>query len=318
MGLLLVEAARLPFLTGSLLPVLLVWAWAWDRTGSAQVPLLVLTLLGVGLLHTGANLWNDYHDASGSDPLNRKVTPFSGGSRVIQDGRMGRGGILFYALCCLSAALACALVLVLTGRPWAIVIGGVGLALGLLYSAVAKGLMSRGLGEPAIFLAFGPVLTLGAAYVFTGELSLIGFWWGLPLGFLITAILWINQFPDLEADAAAGKRNLVVRMGTGQARLWYAGMMLAPYPSLWLLVSFFGVSPWAYLGLCSLPLALRAALGACRSHDSFENIVPVQAQTIITHAATGALILLGLLIALALGGDAGGVQPIPAGHGSLV
>ncbi len=319
---LLIEAARMPFLTGSLLPVLLVWAWSWRLGGQPQVPLLILTLLGVGLLHLGSNLWNDYFDAGGSDPLNSQVTPFSGGSRVIQDGRLSRGQMLFYAVCCLSAAMACGLVLVLTGRPWVLLVGGVGLGLGIFYSAGNWGLMSCGLGEAAIFLAFGPVLTWGAAYVFTGELSLTGFLWGLPLGFLITAILWINQFPDLEADAAANKRNLVVRLGTVRARFWYAMLMVAPYPSLLLLEAGLGVTPLIYLGLLSSPLALWASARAWRSHDSFEEIVPVQAQTILCHMLTGFLILTGLILALALyGSPAAGGAPlpaVPAGRGTVI
>jgi len=79
------QALRLPFLTGSLMPVAVAGALAYGETGTWQPVLLGLTFLGVAALHSGANLLNDYYDAFGSDPINAHVTPFSGGSRVIQD-----------------------------------------------------------------------------------------------------------------------------------------------------------------------------------------------------------------------------------------
>ena len=89
---LLAQAMRLPFLTGSLVPVLVVAAWWWGQ-GPMPWGLLLLTLAGVGCLQSGANLINDFYDAVGSDPLNRHATIFSGGSRVIQDGRMSRRAV---------------------------------------------------------------------------------------------------------------------------------------------------------------------------------------------------------------------------------
>lgn len=313
---LLVEAVRLPFLTGSLLPVLMVWAYCWQVYGKAQVGLLLLTLLGVGLLHLGSNLFNDYCDAKGSDPLNQKVTPFSGGSRVIQDGRMSSQAVLALAFCCFSGAIACALMLVLAGRPGVLLVGGAGLLIGLIYSWGPWALMSRGLGELCIFLAFGPVLTWGAGYVFTGQFTWLGFWWGLPLGWLITAILWINQFPDYDADKKAGKNNLVVRLGLARSRIWYVMLMMAPFLSLVLLVECLGITGWIYMGLHGLPLAIRASVLAWRRYDDFEGIVPVQRHTILTHMVTGGFIILGLLIHLALAGEGSGA--IPLGQGGLV
>ena len=83
-----IRAARLPFLTGSLMPValagaLVTWQGAWEGFFY-----FFLTALGVVGLHSGGNLINDYYDSFGSDPLNRYATPFSGGSRVIQNGEL--------------------------------------------------------------------------------------------------------------------------------------------------------------------------------------------------------------------------------------
>ncbi len=190
-------------------------------------------------LQLGANLINDYYDSLGSDPLNLHVTPFSGGSRVIQNREMSPGQVRALAYLFLALGAACGLSLIYLGRPWVALVGLLGLAAALGYSVSPLQLMSGGLGEFLIFLAFGPLLTWGAYYVQTGRLSLLGAMASLPLAFLITAIIWINEFPDLEADMAAAKRHLVARLGLQWSRWVYAGLMLAPFASLFVLIELF-------------------------------------------------------------------------------
>ena len=84
-----IKALRAPFLAGSIVPVLIGSAYAVLQQQFMFLPFLV-TVLGVGALHLGSNLINDYYDAKGSDPINIRLTPFSGGSRVIQIRRLDR------------------------------------------------------------------------------------------------------------------------------------------------------------------------------------------------------------------------------------
>ena len=216
----------------------------------------LLTALGVAALHCGANLINDYYDSFGSDPLNRHVTPFSGGSRVIQDRQMSPGPVRTMAYVLFALGVGCGLTLIYLGRPWVAVIGLMGLAAALFYSASPLQLMSGGLGEGLIFLAFGPLLSWGAYYVQTGKLSLLGAVVSLPLAFLITAIIWINEFPDLEADIAAAKHHLVARLGLKLSRWVYAGLMLAPFVSLLVLMEVFRLPDLIVAGMVALPSGL--------------------------------------------------------------
>ena len=107
--------------------------------------------------------------------------------------------------------------------------GLTGLFLGYFYTGRPLRLVARrGLGELAIFLAFGPMLTLGTGYAISVEtitlyspefymlLSL-----GVPFGLLTTNILFINQFPDAESDAQTGKNHLVVTLGKKASRWGY-------------------------------------------------------------------------------------------------
>ena len=291
------QALRLPFLTGSLMPVAVAGALAYGETGTWKPLLLGLTFLGVGALHSGANLLNDYYDSFGSDPINAYVTPFSGGSRAIQDRGLSPDTVRFMAFLCLGLGCICGLALIFLGRPWVAVLGTLGLLAGYLYSASPVQLMSAGLGESAIFLAFGPLLTWGAYYVQTGSLKPVGLAVGLPLGFIITAILWINEFPDLKADAAAGKLQLVVRLGLKKSRWVYAALMLAPFASLFFLLEVFHLPDLVIAALVALPLALKAIRIAWRVPPTEPEFIPAQALTIQTHALVGLTMTLALLYA---------------------
>jgi 1,4-dihydroxy-2-naphthoate octaprenyltransferase len=279
------------------MPVAVAGALAYREMGKCSLTLLGLTFLGVAALHSGANLLNDYYDSFGSDPINVHATPFSGGSRVIQEGGLTPATVRFLAFLFLGVGCVCGLALIFLGRPWVALLGTLGLLAGYLYSAQPVQLMSAGLGEAAIFLAFGPLVTWGTYYVQTGALKPVGLAIGVPLAFLITAILWINEFPDLKADAEAGKRQLVVRLGIKKSRWVYAALMLAPFPSIFFLLEVFRLPDLLAAALVALPLAVQAIRIAFRVPPTEPEFIPAQARTIQTHMLVGAAMTLALLYA---------------------
>jgi 1,4-dihydroxy-2-naphthoate octaprenyltransferase len=295
-----IRALRLPFLTGSLLPVLQAAALAF-RHGSFSGLNLLLILIGVGALHSAGNLINDYIDTPGSDTLNPHPTPFSGGSRVILENLLSARWVFRAAIVCFTLAVLSGLYLILNGRPYVALIGLPGLIAGLFYSVNPVQFMSRGLGEIIIFFAFGPLITWGTYYVMSGRLTGEAFLLGFPLGFLITAIIWINEFPDYQADKAAGKHTLVVRLGLAPSRWIYAVLMLLPFPFLLFLVAFQGLPALLLPAWLALPLAVKG-IKICWMHFAEpEKIVPAQALTIQTHLTLGLLMFLGLILGLWVG-----------------
>jgi 1,4-dihydroxy-2-naphthoate octaprenyltransferase len=290
-----IQALRAPFLAGSIVPVFIGASFAF--AGGNFTPLLFLiTLIGVGSLHLAANLLNDYYDARGSDPLNVRVTPFSGGSRAIQEGGLKAGTILAMAILFLVITLASAIWLGYAGRPLVFPIGLLGLFAGWSYSSPPLQFMSRGWGEIMIFFAFGPLITLGAYYVNSGHLSLAAFLLGFPQGFLITGVIWINQFPDYQADKRAGKMNLVVRLGLRISRSLYCLIMLLSFISIIFLVGLKGVSYLIMIGFISFPLTFKAMRIVWREYLNHKTLIPAQALTIQTVIAQGLLLSLGLLL----------------------
>lgn len=290
-----IKALRAPFLAGSLIPVILGAAYGFAQKNLSLHPFLI-TLLGVASLHLGANLINDYHDARGSDPINVRLTPFSGGSRVIQDGKMSSWLILLMALAFFALGSGAGIWLVYLDRPFVIPIGLFGLLAGWAYSAPPLQFMSRGWGEILIFFAFGPLITLGTYYVMSGSLTWPAFALGIPQGLFITGVIWINQFPDYQADRDATKRNLVVRLGPSVARYVYCAIMLLAFVLVIFLVPVFGFSYLIMLSFIALPLAFKAIRILWHEYLSHKRIIPAQALTIQTLVGHGLLVSLGLVL----------------------
>jgi len=254
-----VAITRVPFTSASIFPMLAIAAYyAGLGDGLFSITSLLLAIFGVLLLHLSSNVFNDYFDVSdGTDEANNEYfqpagAAITGGSRAIELGIITLEKTKTVALSLLFSSLLVAGFLFyniynVTGATsnveGALAVGLSGLFLGYYYTARPLRLVARrGLGELAIFFAFGPLLTLGTGYAISTET--IGFLssefymlisLGIPFGFLTTNILYINQFPDAISDASTGKNHLVVTFGKKAARWGYLIILsLAFYSSVYL------------------------------------------------------------------------------------
>jgi len=182
-----------------------------------------VTMLFALLAHAGANVINDYYDAkSGCDAANdERVFPFTGGSRVIQNGVLSLrdAGVFGYAL--LAVVIPAGLWLTAVSAPGLIGIGLAGLVTGWAYSAPPFKLQARGLGEFGITAAW-LLIVVGSDFVQRHGFSFTPVAAGLGFALLVANVLYINQFPDVKADTQAEKRTVVVRLGLRGARWGYA------------------------------------------------------------------------------------------------
>jgi len=293
------RASRAPFLTASLVSVLLGAAVArWDGY-SLSMGLLALTLVGVALLHAGVNLGNDYYDHHlGSDGINRYRSPFNGGAGLIQSGELSPGSVGRAAAVCIGLAALCGIVLALYCGPVILALMVAGFVLGVGYSADPLQLMRTGWGEAVAGLCCGPLVAFGTYFVQTRAASWTVVWPSLPVGLLVSAILVINEVPDFEADGAVAKSNLVVRKGQGAGITLHRWLLYVTYG----LIAFFPMvnrMPWlALAALITLPAARRALSLARSSGGDPARIVPVSAGTVKLHTAIGLLVTIGYLVRL--------------------
>lgn len=296
---LLIAEMRLSFLTASVTPVFLGTTIAWATAGVFVSEVFMLTLVAGCCLHLGANIANDFFDhLSGTDDINVEyVRPFSGGSRLIQQGLLSPFAVFAESMFFFILGGLIGLGLAFTRGMLILVLGIIGIASGFFYTAPPVRLVSRGIGEVFIGLNFGILMTLGAYYVQTQSIDCVTILPSIPVALLITAVLYINEFPDLRADEATGKRTLVVRLGRRRAAWGYATIMTAVY-----LTTAFGVMidrmPWhTLLALTTLPLSVLAVRRAMTSYEKSFELVPANASTVLTHLLTGLLLTLGYLLA---------------------
>lgn len=292
---------RAPFLTATIVPILIGAAWAVARGLATPFPwgLFALVLVGGIALHIAANTFNDYFDwRSGTDPANTEYfQPFTGGSRAIELGLISEKGLLRVAVGALVLGVAIGLALLAVRGPRLLLFGIVGVFSAYFYTAPPLRLAARkGLGELLVGLNFGPLVVAGTTYALTGTLSWVDFLLGLPVGLLTAAILWINQFPDVPADAMTGKHNLVVVLGKQRARWGYLLLLLVAF-GVTVAGALAGVFPLGVLlMLGGLPLAVYA-MGVLLRHYTSRSLVKANAATIQLQLLAGLLMVAGLLLA---------------------
>jgi len=290
---------RAPFLTATLMPLLIGAAWVVARALTAPFPWLLfgLVVLGASAMHIAANTFNDYFDwTSGTDQVNNDYfLPFSGGSRSIELGLISEKGLLRLASLALAVSVACGLaVLALSGRLGLLAFGAFGAFSTYFYTAPPLRLAARrGLGELLIGLNFGPLMVAGTVYALSGHLTWLEFLAGAPIGLLTTAILWINEFPDLRADEMSGKRNLVVTLGRERARWGYLLILGLAFGLVILGVAFHWFPLGALAMLLSLPIAWHAAR-LLFQHYRERTLIRSNAATIQLQALAGLLMAIGL------------------------
>lgn len=290
-------ATRPTFLSVTLLGCLIGLATAYVDRVPLDVGKAALTIVLALLVHAGVNVLNDRYDAlNGSDAVNtRRVYPFTGGSRFIQNGVLSPEltGRLGYGL--LLAVIPAGIWLAAHTSPGLWWLGGVGLLLGWAYSAPPLQLMSRGLGELAIVGGWW-LVTVGTDYVQRGSFAALPMRLGLPYALLIASVLYINQFPDREADAQVGKRTLVVRLGTENARWGY--LLLVLLANLWLLmlVGRGSLPTLAALAAFTLPISLQAGRQLLRDAAQPEHLRQAIMHTLLACHLWGALLVIGLVL----------------------
>ena len=289
---------RLPFLSATIVPILL-GATVASRYVSVDWFYFALTMLGGSLLHIGTNTSNDYFDhTSGTDEANYNyMVPFSGGSRSIQMGLISAKGMLYLSMITFALSGLIGIPLIIKAGINILYLGFIGFLSGFFYTAPPFRFASRkGIGELLIGLNFGPLMVVGSFLVQTsGDLTHVfeAALAGIPIGLLVAAIVYINQFPDHDGDKATGKNNLVVVFGPEKARIGYVFLVVSAFVSI-IVMALNGTLP--KLSLIALPAAYFGvrAIQTLYKYYNDRLLIPANAGTINMHLVTGLLFCIGI------------------------
>lgn len=293
-----VKELRAPFFVAVIIPVFLGAGLAAHIYGTFDISLFLLTLLGIIAVHAGSNVINDYFDyRSGTDLVNENKSPFNGGSPFLITGELSpqevrRGAYLFFAVGLLTALVLTLLV------GWIIfLLFALGVIFGYFYTHSTVNLAGRGVGELAVWFAFGPLTVIAAYYVQAGTVDLEAVLISIPIGLMISNIILVNEFPDREADQRAGKKQLVVRMGKTRAAYIYGALTGLAYLVI-LVPAVLDILPlWYLAGLVTLPLAWKATRALINHYMDRDAVLKAQAWTIQIMALTGGVMTLSLYLA---------------------
>ena len=310
-GQLWVRALRAPFLVASVIPVFLGGALALvaptvNPDSSIAFPglrgdLFLLTLAGAVAVHVATNMLNDNFDfRSGNDLAVRHQNPFAGGGRVLTQRVLDVNAHLAVALGFLLVSVLIGLYLVTQSGLALLWIGLVGTFAALFYVAPPIRLAHRGVGELFVGLSFGPLVVMGTYYVQTLRFDWGPFFLSIAFGLLVTAILWINEFPDVDADLSVGKRTLMARLGYDRSIGGYFYIVAFAY--VLVLLAVLGAQvPWtALLPWLTLPMAAKAYRHLRANARDPMALIPANAGTVMLTMVFGILAVVGVALGVIL------------------
>ena len=282
---------RIRFLLSSVIAVCLGLSINWFENQTIDVTNAVLTFAGVIALHASVDLLNDYWDFKRNIDTKTKRTKFSGGTGVLPEGLLKPKQVYVAGIIALILGAAIG--------GYFIFVNGITIAIILAFAIISiyfysTRIVDSGLGE--VFVAIkGTMIVLGTYFVQTSQITSHPVLGGIVLGALSSMVLFVNSFPDFDADKSSGRKTLVIVLGKKRAAsaIWI-------FPSISYGVIIVGVIVQvlpilSLITLFSIPLLIKSGLGLKQSFDNTEKLVPIMGSCVLYSRITGVLLVLSFL-----------------------
>jgi 1,4-dihydroxy-2-naphthoate octaprenyltransferase len=285
---------RVPFLILTPACVLVGIGTAVWSSAELQFVEVLLVLIGAIASHISVNAFNEYFDFKSGLDMRTRRTPFSGGSGTLPDRPEAERSALTTALAAFTITAIIGIYFLFARGPLLLPVGIVGLFLLVGYTVwLTKNpvlcLIAPGLG-------FGVLMVMGTHFALTGEYSWPVFLASLVPTFLVSNLLLINQFPDLEADESVGRRHFPIVLGRSKSAWIYVSFLVSTFLVILLGVIFAIFPPLTLLGLLGLVLAIPTMRGAVRFAEDVEKLIPVLSQNVLLTLLIPTLFAIGFLV----------------------
>jgi 1,4-dihydroxy-2-naphthoate octaprenyltransferase len=254
-----------------------------------------LALIGCLIAHAGANMIGDYFDFK--KQVDREGTFGSSGvlvSNLIEPGKVFIGAIVAYVV---ASGIGIYLAASIPNGLYLILIILVGAVLGLFYAAEPFSFKYHALGDLAVFISFGPAITLGAYFVQAHHFSWTPVLYAIPVAFLVDAVLHSNNLRDIKNDSVVNIKTVAILIGEKNSKFMYYGLVLSAYVSVIVLIIANGLPVISLITLLSFPLALKLIkLVKLKNKVPERQFVMIDAATAQLHSIFGILFLISLLV----------------------
>lgn len=289
---LLLGPMRLPFVILAPACVLVGLGTAYWTTGQIHWIYFVLALIGAVSAHISVNSFNEYFDFKSQLDARTQRTPFSGGSGTLQAHPELARPTLMVSWTAFGISALVGLYLTFVWGWGALPIWVAGLI--LLYGYTAWMVYNPLLCLLAPGLGFGPLMVLATHFALTGAYSLQAFVASLVPFFLVSNLLLLNQFPDVEADRSIGRRHYPILLGRTASGYIYIAFLIAAYLVIALGV-FFGFLPrFSLLALLTLVLAVQIIRNVLKNSENIPALIPSMGQNVLVNLLTPVLLAIGL------------------------
>lgn len=286
-----VKTSRPPTLVATLSPILVGTALA-AYDGTFHIGTFLVTLLSCLFLQIGTNYFNEYFDYRYGLDHEGSL----GASTVIFRNEMTAGQVLGGAIACFIAAIVLGLLLAYLVGPTVLLFGVTGVVIAYFYSAKPFKFASRGLGDIMVYIAMGLLMTWGAYYVQIPHWSWHAFAASVPVGFLVTAILNMNNVRDYQDDLAVNKKTLPVRFGLKFGQRFHTALLMGSYIAV-TIFAVLGLLPLYSLAVwITFPLAFINVRGVLNATERKAFIIGMK-RTGQLHLQFGVVLALALVVA---------------------
>jgi 1,4-dihydroxy-2-naphthoate octaprenyltransferase len=287
---------RLPFLVLPPVCVLLGTATAVWTGYSIHYFYLILAFIGAVSAHISVNALNEYYDFKSGLDLKTEPTPFSGGSKSLPQNPQKANVALFTGLVTFFIPFFIGIYFWSVWGFWIAPLGILGLILVFTYTSwLTKNpvlcLLAPGIG-------FGPLMVMGTDFVLTGSFSWTAFIASMVPFFLVSNLLLLNQFPDVEADIKVGRKHYPILIGKKRS-IWIYGLFLVG-TYLTLIVGYLtNTLPLSsFLGLITIILAIPTLKGVIKNFESIPQLIPFMGKNVVIIIVTPVLISIGMFLSL--------------------
>jgi 1,4-dihydroxy-2-naphthoate polyprenyltransferase len=286
------RVVRIKFLLASIISVCLGLAINGWQNKTIDVGFAILTFVGVAALHASVDLLNDYWDYKRQIDTDTKRTKFSGGTGVLPEGLLKPNQVYQAGIVMLIIGSAVgAFFIIERGITIAIILG---FAIVSIYFYSTR-IVDSGLGE--VFVAIkGSMIVLGTYFVQSSHITLEPILAGIVSGVLSSTVLFVNSFPDFDADKKHGRKTLVILLGKEKAvpAVWVFPVIIY---GIIITSTILGIFPIiSLITLATIPLVIKFGISLKRNYQDIEGLVPVMQGFVSFGRITGALFVISFVL----------------------